>query len=266
MALIKIIPPGPTWPPVHKRAYKLVIVKGRLLIKKRKTTKSPKADKPPAPQHVKYGTWWLKARRRYTALMGHDWKTADLPKNQAYWAALAATVPIINYKGNLVTVNGFEWWMWYTWMTMVAANAQRFPYDPTWAKPWWYPRLPWAPPATPDAVILKANSPADFEVGVQYEPDASTWDHLFCFWIGLHPATQTNIPPTKFIECYSTSVHGNTGWWHIPLDFSTLVPTVRPGESAVLGWAIFYPLHKVAGVWKDFYQIGARRWLHFNFA
>jgi hypothetical protein len=266
MALIKIIPPGPVWPPVHKRGYKLIIVKGRLLIKKKKQIKAPKADKPPAAQEFLWGSWWLKVRRRYTGLFGHDWNTADLPQNKPYWEALAAAVQIPNYKGNLVTVNGFEWWMWYTWTTMVASNFQRFPYDPVGVKPYWYPRLPWNPPATPDAHVTRNNSPSDFEVTYDYLPSQSDYYTLICFWLGRHPATQNNVQPSHFVEWWATTYNYQVGGIRVPYDFSALIPSVRPGESAVIGWAIFIQQQNVAGVWTDIYQVTPRRWLHFNFA
>ncbi len=213
-----------------------------------------------------WGDWWLKVRRRYQALFGHDWKTGDLPINQAFWAGLAATVQIPNYKGANVTANPFEWWMWYTWMTFVASNWQRFPYDAVGFKPYWYPNLPWNPPATPDAKVTRNNSPSDFEVTYTELPDRANINRLLCFWVAINPRILASGQPSHFIEWWATTYYNEPPNVRVPYDFSAILPRVNPGTRAMIGWAHFITLHWNGASWDDVYQVTPRRWLAFNFA
>lgn len=266
MALMKIIPPGPIWPAKHKRTMYPTTMQGRTMMRHFPRVHRPRGRLAPPAQLAMWGDWWVRARRKYHQAFALDWLTADLPINQAFWNGLAATVQIPTYKGVLRTVNGFEWWMWYTWQTLTASNWQRFPFDIAGFKPYWYPTLPWSPPATPIATVTRNNSPADFEVTYDYLPSWWEYHWLLSFWISTTPTNTPDVQPSHFLEWWATTYYLEGAGVRVPYDFSTIKPTVRPRTRALIGWAYFIQEHFDGTNWLPVYQVTPRRWLSFNFA
>jgi hypothetical protein len=237
MALIKEIGAGPYWPKKHSRSYLLSMMHGRHMLRRYPRVRKPRARTPPLAQQLRYHDWEIHVRRLYQAQMAHDWNKGNIPHNQPWWAAKAAAIPVTRYNGEVVTLNAFEWFIWYQNRANQAWWLNAYPYTPAWMYPYLEPADPWDPPIAGDLRYIKALDPADFQVAF-WKDETKSQIYNGLLWLQKNPRT-TPLRPSHFYECPFTDQWDGGTWFQ---DFADLTPffnRIPDGTRCVVGWGLW---------------------------
>ena len=265
MALLKENPPLSTWPPVHSRSYYPTTHQGRTLLRSYPRVPKPRSRVAPDAQLARWRGWLVTVRRLFLAEVARRWTAGAAPNGQAWWNALAAANTIYTYTGNVKIVTGKHFWVWY--YTQLNEHLRFFQY-------YWgsrelntavYPKLPWAPEATPNASVYTATSPTQVTLLHDYPTGVCTWSLMA--WLTLNPKITPGTPDPQHIASYDWEFFYTPPYNRIRFLFSDLRPTVKPGTAARLWWNFFIYRRRIpdAGPWFDIYTPTPRRSLDFAF-
>lgn len=250
MALLKLDPPGTTWPRLHDRSYSPSTIQSRPLLRRFPRVHKPRSSIRPTTDLFGQNFWPVQVNRQYTTLIAKWWKDGAQPVGQAYFAALAAAVQIYNNKHVLITATPKQWFLWYQRRALggwLSAWCQFNPtpnyYTESWPYEWFdfpnYPRLPWSPPAAPQVLSVVATSDAALHITVHLPQREQSYH--FNTWLNHGWRT---LPA----NAWPHMIQGRTGWAMTPsgdwdYDFEALAPNLvpppRPGSRGLAATAFF---------------------------
>lgn len=238
MALILEVGAGIEPPLKHSRSWYKSSTQARTVLRKFKRKKVPISKNPTAAQAAIWATRHALATRQMLAFISAKWAAGAAPKGQAWWQAEAAAHPIINYKGEPVTMTGEQFWMHYQKHFAIYNHLNWCPFNPAIDFTSSWPSHPWPGPSAPTIDAIHALSPLTLEVYYTLNPPLLSVSTII--WVRIH-ATNPSAPAgfTQYESNYATGVAPPpTSEYGVAFDL-TPYPPIKPGTRVKVGLAMW---------------------------